>query len=89
MKNDGVNIVPYTDPDFDNLSSLELLDKEDLLEIVKKMVSGGISLSFYGKRTAAEIDKRVRPRCTRIQKHLCVGSLEEQSKNIIVEGENL
>ena len=89
MKDEITNIFPYANPDFDNLSSLELLDKDDLLEIVKKMVSGGISLSFYGKRAAAEIDKRVRPRSTRIQKHLCVGSLEEQSKNIIVEGENL
>jgi len=77
MKNGTTKIIPYVNPDFDNLSSLELLDKEDLLEIVKKMVSGGISLSFYGKRTAAEIDKRVRPRCTRIQKHLCVGTPEE------------
>ncbi len=89
MRNGDTNVVPYTNPDFDNLSSLELLDKEDLLEIVKKMVSGGISLSFYGKRTAAEIDKRVRPRCTRIQKHLCVGTPEEQAQNMIVEGENL
>ena len=89
MRNGDTNVVPYTNPDFDNFSSLDLLDKDDLLEIVKKMVSGGISLSFYGKRTAAEIDKRVRPRSTRIQKHLCVGSPEEQAQNMIIEGENL
>lgn len=89
MRNGDTNVVPYANPDFDNLASLDLLDREDLLEIVKKMFSGGISLSFHGRRTAAEIDKRVRPRSTRIQKHLCVGSPEEQAENMIVEGENL
>ena len=79
----------FTNPNLDNLSSLDLLDREDLIEIVKKMVSGGVSLSFYGKRTAAEIDRKVTPRQVRILKNYCVGSHEEQAKNYIVEGENL
>ncbi|WP_096271752.1 site-specific DNA-methyltransferase [Paucisalibacillus globulus] len=68
---------------------LEFLDREDLLKIVKNMVNGGIAISFNGKRTAEEIYKKVRPRVTRVDRKLCVGNEEEQSKNLIIEGENL
>lgn len=73
----------------EKLDSLELLDKEDLIKLVKTMMNGGISISFYGKRSALEIAKRVRPRVTRRVNALHVGTPEEQSKNMIVEGENL
>lgn len=76
-------------PFFDNLSSLELLDREDLLAMVKKMVSGGVVLSFHGKRTAQEVEKKVRPRQTRVLNQFCMGTPEEQARNMIVEGENL
>jgi adenine-specific DNA-methyltransferase len=82
-------IVQLPKPYFDEVGSLDLLDREDLLSMVKKMVSGGVVLSFHGKRTAQEIDKRVRPRCTRIIKQLCFGLPEEQTQNMIIEGENL
>lgn len=72
-----------------DLDQLDLLDKEDLIKLVKSMVSGGVALSFYGKRTAKEIDKKVRPRVTRVNKSLSVGSEHEQSKNLLIEGENL
>ena len=72
-----------------NDSSLDFLEKEDLLKLVKGMVNGGVSLSFYGKRTAEEIYKKVRPRVTRVNRKLCVGTSEQQAKNIILEGENL
>lgn len=72
-----------------DLKSLELLDQEDLLKLVKGMVSGGVVLSFHGKRTAAEISRRVRPRVTRRLPDLSVGTPEEQSRNMIIEGENL
>ena len=68
---------------------LELLDREDLIAMVKRMVNGGVSLSFHGKRTAMEIARRVRPRVTRRLKDLHVGTPEEQSKNLLIEGENL
>ncbi len=79
----GMNITS------DHINSLENLDKEDLLKMVRTMVSGGIVLNFHGKRTAQEIDKKVRPRQTQIIKKLCVGNPEEQAKNMIIEGENL
>lgn len=73
----------------DNLDALESLDKEDLIKVVKTMLQGGVVLSFHGKRTAQEIDRKVRPRQTQIIKKLCVGTPEEQARNVIIEGENL
>lgn len=72
-----------------DLDGLELLDREDLIAMVKRMVNGGVSLSFHGKRTAMEIARKVRPRITRRITDLHVGSPEEQSRNMLIEGENL
>ncbi|MGN7871769.1 site-specific DNA-methyltransferase [Paracoccus sp. 22332] len=72
-----------------DLDGLELLDREDLIAMVKRMVNGGVSLSFHGKRTAMEIARKVRPRITRRISDLHVGSPEEQSRNMLIEGENL
>lgn len=73
----------------DHLAALEMMDKEDLLKMVKTMMSGGVILNFHGKRIAQEIDKKVRPRQTHVVKRLCVGSEEDQARNLIIEGENL
>ena len=72
-----------------DLDGLELLDREDLIAMVKRMVNGGVSLSFHGKRTAMEISRKVRPRVTRRIKDLHVGTPEDQSTNLLIEGENL
>lgn len=72
-----------------DLKSLELLDQEDLIKLVRGMVDGGVFLNFHGKRSAMEIAKRVRPRVTRRISDLHVGTPEEQCRNMIVEGENL
>ncbi len=72
-----------------DLTDLELLDREELISVIKRMMNGGLSLNFHGKRTAMEISKKVRPRVTRRIKDLHVGSPEDQSKNILIEGENL
>ncbi len=71
------------------ISALESLDRDDLLKMLKTMVNGGIVLNFHGKKIAQEIDKKVRPRQTKIEAKLSVGSSEEQAKNTIIEGENL
>lgn len=73
----------------DNIDALEKLDKDDLVKMLKTMMGGGIVLNFHGKRTAQEIDKKVRPRQTQIIKRLCVGTPEDQARNMIIEGENL
>jgi adenine-specific DNA-methyltransferase len=69
--------------------SIDLLDKEDLLKLLKTMINGGVTLNFFGKRSAMEIGKKVRPRVTRRVNDLHVGTPEEQSKNLLIEGENL
>ncbi|MCW1413344.1 site-specific DNA-methyltransferase [Rhizobium sp. 1AS11] len=72
-----------------DLDGLELLDRDDLIATIKRMVNGGVSLSFHGKRTAMEIARKVRPRVTRRISDLHVGTPEEQSQNLLIEGENL
>jgi adenine-specific DNA-methyltransferase len=73
----------------DSASALERLDREDLIKLVKGMLSNGVALNFYGKRTAQEISRRVRPRVTRREPKLHVGDPDDQAKNLLVEGENL
>lgn len=72
-----------------DVDSLELLDREELIKMVTALSQGGVFINFFGKRSAIEIAKRVRPRVTRRVKELHVGSPDEQCKNLIVEGENL
>lgn len=69
--------------------ALEGLDREDLIKVVRGLLSNGVALSFHGKRTALEIAKRVRPRVMRREPKLHVGSPENQARNLLVEGENL
>jgi adenine-specific DNA-methyltransferase len=68
---------------------LNLLDREELLKLLTTMINGGVAVSFHGKRAAMEIAKRVRPRVTRRISELHVGSPEDQSANMLIEGENL
>jgi adenine-specific DNA-methyltransferase len=72
-----------------NLNSLEMMSKEELLEFAKKMVNGGITLSFNGKRTAQVIERKVMPRIVKIDKELSFNDNCDEGKNIIIEGENL
>lgn len=73
----------------DQINALDMMERDDLVKMVRTMINGGIVLNFHGKRAAQEIDKKVRPRQTIIKKELSVGSPEEQARNIIIEGENL
>jgi adenine-specific DNA-methyltransferase len=69
--------------------SLDLLERDELVQMLRSMMNGGIVVNFHGKRTAQEIDKKVRPRQTIIKKELSVGTAEAQARNMIIEGENL
>lgn len=73
----------------ETLNNLEILDRDDLIKIIKRMVTGGVALMFNGKRSAMEIQKKVRPRAVRTRNDLSYGTKEEQADNIILEGENL
>ncbi|SKA98590.1 adenine-specific DNA-methyltransferase [Caloramator quimbayensis] len=72
-----------------NLNSLEMMSKEELLDFAKKMISGGITLSFNGKRTAQVIERKVMPRIVRIDKELSFNDNSIEGNNIIIDGENL
>lgn len=73
----------------DPLAGIELLDQEDLIRLVRSMMSNGVALTFHGKRSAKEISRKVRPRVMRREPRLHVGSPAEQSRNLLIEGENL
>jgi adenine-specific DNA-methyltransferase len=81
----GYPAIPPPDP----LAGIELLDQEDLIRLVRSMLSNGVALTFHGKRSATEISRKVRPRVMRRESRLHVGSPAEQSRNLLIEGENL
>lgn len=73
----------------DPLAGIELLDQEDLIRLVRSMLNNGVALTFHGKRSAKEISRKVRPRVMRREPRLHVGSADQQSRNLLIEGENL
>lgn len=75
--------------EFDFEAELSNLSREELERLAKSMMTSGVALSFHGKRSAMQIAKKVRPRQTRREPKLHVGSPEAQSKNMLIEGENL
>lgn len=75
--------------EFDFETELSKLSREELERLAKSMMTSGVALSFHGKRSAMQIAKKVRPRQTRREPKLHVGSPEAQSKNMLIEGENL
>lgn len=91
----GVSVImhnnnnSYGNIDAKYLEQLDLLDKEDLIKLVTRMVNGGVSLMFHGKRIAQQIQKKVMPRTIKIRKEQCFGTPEEQAMNMVIEGENL
>ncbi|ROR28507.1 adenine-specific DNA-methyltransferase [Mobilisporobacter senegalensis] len=72
-----------------NLESIELMSKEELVELIAKMLNGGVSLSFNGKRTAQVIQRKVMPRVIKINKELSFNDDNGKCENLIIDGENL
>ncbi|WP_417594582.1 site-specific DNA-methyltransferase [Parasphingorhabdus sp.] len=75
--------------EFDVDAELSKLSRDDLERLAKSMMTSGVALNFHGKRSAMQIAKRVRPRQTRREPRLHMGPPESQSKNMLIEGENL
>jgi len=68
------------------------LPKEKLIELLTERAheqNDGIRITFQGKTAPWHITAKVKPRCQKIIDALCVGPEDAQSKNLIVEGENL
>src|SRR5204863_4152192 len=51
--------------------------------------TGGIHMAYTGQRPPWQIVRRVQPRRQKIEKKFCLGTEEQQSENLLVEGENL
>jgi hypothetical protein len=45
----------------DPLAGIELLDQEDLIQLVRSMLSNAVALTFHGKRLAKEISAKCAP----------------------------
>ncbi|MFY0530497.1 site-specific DNA-methyltransferase [Archangium gephyra] len=70
----------------------EIFRREELIQLLVQRdaeESGGIRMSYKGQTPPWQIIRRVQPRRQKIEARLSVGSEEQQSGNLLVEGENL
>lgn len=68
---------------------LKDLTKEELVSLILDKNESGIRIDFPGKSNATQISRKVRPRVQRTIKKYGAGDLHEQSRNIVLEGDNL
>ena len=73
----------------DELGDLELLSKDELIDLLRERAEVGVKLTFPGKAMSRRITRRVRPRVQRTVAKYGAGSEEERSKNLLIEGDNL
>lgn len=73
----------------DDLTDLEALSVEQLVEIIREKTGAGVNLSFPGKVMARQIGRRVRPRVQRTVKSLSAGDEDGRARNLLIEGDNL
>lgn len=73
----------------DDLTQLESLPVEQLVEMIREKTGAGVNLSFPGKVLARQLGRRVRPRTMRTVKAHGAGDAEASAKNLLIEGDNL
>lgn len=73
----------------DDLTALEDLPVEQLIEMIRERTGAGVSLSFPGKVIARQLGRKVRPRIQRTIKKYSAGEEPERSRNLLIEGDNL
>lgn len=73
----------------DDLTDLESLPVEQLIEMIREKTGAGVNLSFPGKVLARQLGRRVRPRNQRTVKAYGAGDEHGRSRNLILEGDNL
>lgn len=73
----------------DDLEHLDQLSVDQLIDIIKERTGAGVNLSFTGKQRARELSRDVRPRVQRSVPNLSVGTPEQRSHNLLLEGDNL
>lgn len=65
------------------------LSREELIELLQERAEAGVRLNFSGKANARRLARLVRPRVLKTVKRLSAGDAEAQSRNLIIEGDNL
>lgn len=73
----------------DDVTELESLPVEQLIEMIREKTGAGVNLSFPGKVLARQLGRRVRPRNQRTVKTLSAGDERGRSRNLVIEGDNL
>lgn len=73
----------------DDVTDLESLPVEQLIEMIREKTGAGVNLSFPGKVLARQIGRRVRPRSQRTIKTLSAGDEKGRAHNLLIEGDNL
>jgi len=63
--------------------------EEDLVDALEAVAEGGIRITFAGKANARRLARLVRPRTTTPVPRFSFGSAEDQSANLVIEGDNL
>ncbi|CAG8598187.1 17013_t:CDS:1 [Funneliformis caledonium] len=62
---------------------------QELEAKLEGVLQGGIKLLFSGKANAQRIARKVKPITLREIKSLSIGTEEQKSQNLIIEGDNL
>ena len=73
----------------DDVTELESLPVEQLIEMIREKTGAGVNLSFPGKVLARQLGRRVRPRSQRTVKSLSAGDEHGCARNLVIEGDNL
>lgn len=73
----------------DDLTALENLPVEQLIEMIRERTGAGVNLSFPGKVIARQLGRKVRPRTQRTVAKYSAGEEPERSRNLLIEGDNL
>lgn len=77
------------EPESEEPIELAALSRSELIDLIQQQGEGPIRIQFVGKSTARRIARRVRPRVLEPIKKYGVGTPEEQSVNVLIEGDNL
>lgn len=73
----------------DKLDDLELLSKDELIQLLREQADAGVKLSFPGKAMSRRITRRVRPRVQRTIAKYGAGTQQDRAKSLLIEGDNL
>lgn len=72
-----------------HMEDLQDMTREQLIKLLTERRDGGVKLEFSGKANARKMARKVRPRVQRSLKTYSIGAPEAQSRNLIIEGDNL